>query len=348
MTLAFLFNITIRNAMSAKPLEKIPVAVVNVDDEALNSFLTSMENDHGLFAVQEFNSKDKALVELENNKVAALVEYDEIAKLTVLNNEDSNTTIIANVFSTYNMKQTLIADQMKQDASKVTPLFLDELINPRLFVISNTDKKMNEIFVINIFTTISMLCVYASQWGVRSGYYMQADKNKLAIRTNSSPIKKSTLVLLDVGVVYFIFLIEFALHLAFLKYGLNISLGTQPLILVLTGLIGGLLSASFGYMICVSINKSEGILSFLVSGLGVLLSFLSGMMSVDVKYAIDTNFPIINKLNPAALITDNFYNSFAGKDLMASYTNLGIMLVMTLIFGYIAFRKLRTATYDSV
>ena len=36
-------------------------------------------------------------------------------------------------------------------------------------------------------------------------------------------------------------------------------------------------------------------------------SFLAGMMGGSMKYVIDKNVPIINKINPAAMITDGFY-----------------------------------------
>ena len=38
--------------------------------------------------------------------------------------------------------------------------------------------------------------------------------------------------------------------------------------------------------------------------------FLAGMMGVTMKYVIDKNVPIINKLNPANMITDGFYSLY--------------------------------------
>ena len=42
-------------------------------------------------------------------------------------------------------------------------------------------------------------------------------------------------------------------------------------------------------------------------GISMTGSTLAGLMNSKIKFAVDQNMPIINKLNPAALITDAFY-----------------------------------------
>ncbi len=348
MTLALFFNLTIRNAFEIKPIEVMPLASVNVSNVEVQQFLNTLEEDYSLIQIKDYPSKDAALVDLENGSIQGIVEYNNQINLTVTENKNSNATIIANVFASYNNKQAIIQEQLQVDASKVTPEFIDELVNSQAYLDAKLDSKINDIAMINMYSTIAMMCIYASQWGGHSGYYMQADKSKLAIRTSTSPTKKGHIVLMDLAVVYLIFIVEFIIHILFLKYALNVSMGSQPLILIITGMIGGLLSAAMGYMLSVSFTDSESTFSYLVSGIGVLLSFLSGMMSVDVKYFIDTNLPIVNKLNPAALITDNFYNSYMGMSVGDSLVNIMIMAVMTLVFGFIAYRRLRTVSYDSV
>lgn len=348
MTLALFFNLTLRNAFEIKPLSVMPIAVVNVEDNATNNFLESLENVYSLIEVHSFKSKNQAIQDLELGKIDAIVEYDTQIRLTVPSESSVNATVVANVFTSYNQKQAIIKEQLSLDASKVTPEFIESLVNTNDFINAKEDEKLNDVAMINMYTTIAMLCIYASQWGMRSGFYMQADKSKLAIRTNTSPTKKQSIVLMDLCVVYVIFIVELVIHLLFLRFALNVSMGTQPLILISTGLMGGLLSAAMGYMFSVSFTSSESSRAYLISGIGVLLNFFSGMMSVDVKYFIDSNLPLINKLNPAALITDNLYHSYLGINLSESLQNIGIMAVLTVLFGVIAFRKLRTVTYDSI
>ena len=76
--------------------------------------------------------------------------------------------------------------------------------------------------------------------------------------------------------------------------------------------------------------------------------FLAGMMGVGMKYVIDKNLPIVNKINPANMITDGFYSLYYYSDYTRYWFNIGSLLVFTTILVIIACTKLGRARYDSI
>ena len=77
-------------------------------------------------------------------------------------------------------------------------------------------------------------------------------------------------------------------------------------------------------------------------------SFLSGMMGVTLKYIIDKNIPIINKINPVNMITDGFYSLYYYNTLNRYYFNLVSLLIFAIIFIIISIFNLRRKQYDSI
>ena len=76
--------------------------------------------------------------------------------------------------------------------------------------------------------------------------------------------------------------------------------------------------------------------------------FLSGMMGITMKYVIDKNVPILNKLNPASMITDGFYSLYYYDTLDRFYFNIASLLIFALIMLLISMFSLRRQKYDSI
>ena len=76
--------------------------------------------------------------------------------------------------------------------------------------------------------------------------------------------------------------------------------------------------------------------------------FLSGMMGITMKYVIDKNVPILNKLNPASMITDGFYSLYYYDTLDRFYFNIASLLIFAVIMLLISMFSLRRQKYDSI
>ena len=76
--------------------------------------------------------------------------------------------------------------------------------------------------------------------------------------------------------------------------------------------------------------------------------FLSGMMGITMKYLIDKNAPIINKLNPVAMITDGFYSLYYYETLDRFIFNIISLIILSITLLFISYLSLRRQNYDSI
>ena len=77
-------------------------------------------------------------------------------------------------------------------------------------------------------------------------------------------------------------------------------------------------------------------------------AFCLGMMGVTMKYVIDKNIPIINKINPASMITDGFYSLYYYDTLDRYYFNIASLLVFAFVMIGASYFSLRRQKYDSI
>ncbi len=77
-------------------------------------------------------------------------------------------------------------------------------------------------------------------------------------------------------------------------------------------------------------------------------SVLSGMMGITMKYVIDKNVPILNKINPANMITDGFYALYYYDTPERFFMNLISLILFSLVLFLISIVILRGEKYDSI
>ncbi len=67
-----------------------------------------------------------------------------------------------------------------------------------------------------------------------------------------------------------------------------------------------------------------------------------------MKYIVDKNIPIVNKINPASMITDGFYSLYYYDTLDRYFFNIASLLIFALIMIAISYFSLRRQKYDSI
>ena len=94
----------------------------------------------------------------------------------------------------------------------------------------------------------------------------------------------------------------------------------------MTGSFAGL---SLGIAIATVLKSNENAKMGILISLTMFFSFLSGMMGITMKYVIDSNIPLLNKINPAAMITDGFYSLYYYDTLDRFYFNIISLLLFS-------------------
>ena len=136
--------------------------------------------------------------------------------------------------------------------------------------------------------------------------------------------------------------------LAFLIGGLGISFGNQIGYIALTCVVGSLTGVTFGTCIGSIVKKGEGLKIGILIGSTMIMSFLAGMMSADIKYIVMTKAPILGYLNPANLITDSFYALYYYNTHTQFFTDILLLCGFTLLFSSVTYFVLRRQKYASL
>ena len=129
---------------------------------------------------------------------------------------------------------------------------------------------------------------------------------------------------------------------------LKINFGGDIPMIFLTTIFATLLGTSLGFFIgnigSFGIDKKESILVWI----SLLACALSGLMYGDLKVIITEKAPIINKINPAAVISDSYYclNMFGTGS--SFFEKILFMIILSAVFISLGMFLGRRNSYDSI
>lgn len=198
------------------------------------------------------------------------------------------------------------------------------------------------------FACVSMMCFFGCFIGQKLGAENAANVTPLAARRSISPQKKSTAVLQDLLVGISIQFVNALVFLAFLRFVLGISLNGNFLGMALICLLGSMTGVSLGIVVGSSARLTEGMKTLVLVALPLFLCFLAGMMIGNMKYLVEEHVPIINRINPAALISDALYFLNVYNDPAALSVRLLLLLAFASVMTVWAFLSLRRTRYESI
>jgi len=198
------------------------------------------------------------------------------------------------------------------------------------------------------YALIAMTCLYGGFWGLRNTTDMQADLSPQGARRSVAPTHKFGVVLYDSAAALTINLAEVTVLLAYLMLVLRVSFGDQVWYVLLTCVVGCIAGVSFGAFIGTFARKSEGVKTAILSASSMTMSFLAGMMMVNMKDIIARKAPILSYINPAALITDAFYSLYILEGHRRFFLNIALLLLISLAICILSFLRLRRDRYASL
>ncbi len=105
---------------------------------------------------------------------------------------------------------------------------------------------------------------------------------------------------------------------------------------------------SLGIAVATLIKSNENTKTGILIAVTMFGCFLSGMMGITMKYIIDKNIPILNKINPASMITDGFYSLYYYSTLDRFWFNIISLLIFSAVMIALSYSSLRRQKYDSI
>ena len=329
--------------------ETVQVGIVKEKepDTLFLMFLNQIENNgNPLISTQEFSEAD-ALSQLENEQISGIYYVGKFPTLTVAANGIPQ-SILQSVLSSYETGKNTI-----QQIARTHPSGLWNGIRQML----NQQETITQVSLgghtINgsvqfFYALIAMTCLYGCFIGFGSAITLQANITALAARRCVTPTHKLKLILSEQIASFLLGYFDVIVLLIYLRYILKLDFQGKIGPMLLISFFGSLIGVSIGIFVGSLGKMKEGVKIGIILGISMICSFLSGLMNNTMKDIVEKNAPFINRINPAALISDAFYCINVYDDLGRYYRNLITLAVMSVVLVTASFLLIRRESYDSI
>ncbi len=360
------FYLAFSNIESSETLKVIDIAIVDDEDFQKNTIykevfnvLGSSDNDTKLFNIT-YVSQTEAKSLLENKKITGYLNIkDEDIKITVASsgvNEtilryaideiETNTQMVKSIGEKEVLEQ-IKAGNFNIDYEKIYTSVAASLNNIDIGIKDKSSSNLSYT-MIEYYTLIAMAAMYGGAVAMNAINYKLANMNSVGKRTSVSPIKKGPMILGSLIASYVVQVTGMILLFAYMLLVMKVDFGAKFIYIVILALAGVLAGLSMGVAIGTLIKTTEMAKSGILIAITMFGCFLSGMMGITMKYIIDKNVPILNKINPASMITDGFYSLYYYDTLDRFLSDIIGLCIFSAICIVISISGLRRQKYDSI
>ena len=355
IVLGCFFKIAFSNITASESFHTIPVAVVEGDNADATAFHTMIEQLSGdsedAMLSATFCDDKKARTLLEKGKVDGIFYTTDTVELAVnsdLSDASINQSILQSLLTQYYLNRDLIVQILTTNPGNIESLVdsIGQSVDTRKEV--SLTRNNTDTYDQYFYNLIAMACLYTAMGGINLAINNSANLSSLAARKTIAPAKRAALIGTELlAIILFESLLNMVSFL-FIVTVLGIHMTTHLGLAMLTILISTTFSITYGMFLgCVG-PKSEGGKTGLMFAVVMPLCFLSGLMMGTMRMVVEKYAPFVNRINPAALISDSFY-ALNNYDTLTRYTgNILTLLLMTALFLIISILVTRRKTYASL
>lgn len=328
----------------------IPAAVIVEDGTTENArtfsqFLDKLDGES--LEIKNYSTEQDAVQALEEEEVLGIYYVNETPSL-LLGKNGLNESILTALLNNYNQNVSLIQQVITEHPEKL-PDAIEAMNDYRTTIqevsLGGTTLNPNVQY---FFALIAFACLSGAYLGVHATFDSQANLTPLGARRSITPTHKLKLIMIDLLVLILIHFFDILILNVFVIKVLGITLGSDIPSLLLVDFMGSLIGVCLGLALG-SLNKlSLNIKMGFATAFTLLLGFLSGLMFGNMKNIIELHCPVLNRLNPAAVLSDAFYCMGVYNDTAKFGRCILILAVMSILLFVIAFLGVRRERYDSI
>lgn len=364
--LGIFFNMAFSDLENSEKLDIINIAIVNNEDFEINKVLVESfkavsdeKSDERIFNTKYVTEK-KAKELLKDDKISGYVMYNGTTPKVVIKTNGINETVLKYVTEELTENTNIINDLVASEVQNEmingnANINYEKIYNEVISLVQNDSTNIKNISdnnldytTIEFYTLIAMACLYGGLLGTVSLNKSLPNMTANGKRVSVSCTPKSKLILSSVLASYIVQIIGVLLLLGFIKYILKVDFGNNDILVLILSLVGSLAGLSIGIAVGALIKTNENTKVGIIISVTMIGCFLSGMMGISMKYIVDKNFPIINKLNPASMITDGFYSLYYYDTYSRYIFDIVSLLIFSLILITVSSLVLRRQKYDSI
>ncbi len=360
------FNMAFSNITDSTKLDIIDIAIVENDDFNNNAIykesfkrLSDKRSKDRLFDIV-YTTEKKAKDLLEKDKIVGYLEFNEDDYKLVFSNSGINQTIFKYVTEEVVQSNIMIKRLSEEEIKKQIALGNYAIDYEKLYqnvatmvVESNTHVKNVsnnnlDFAMIEFYTLIAMTCLYGGIISMVAIGQNLPNMTNIGKRVSISPTRKSVTIMSSVLASYIIQVAGLFILFMYLIFILHIDFGDNVLLVALLAAVGSLAGLAMGVAVSTLFKSSENTKVGILLGYTMLGCFLSGMMGITLKYYIDKFVPIVNKINPASMITDGFYALYYYNTFDRYWIDVISLCIFAFILLLLSVFSLRRQKYDSI
>lgn len=354
LILGTLFHITFGSsglaATGETDWEPVPVAVITKDDSSPNaqSFQTFLADfDQDMLDIRTFPSEKSAKSALKKEELSGIYYVQEEPSLTITAN-GINQSILSSLLDSYEKNSAMIQDIAIHHPEKLSTA-LHSLNDYQSLV---KEQSLGGQTLDSTLTYFLALLAYACLSGVylslHSTIQLQANLSALGERRSITPTHKLSLILMDLVVLETIHFVNILILELYISKILHTSLGHDVPKLLIVSFMGSLIGICLGILIGCAGTLSYGMKSGICVAVTLFPSFLAGLMFGNMKNLIEQHCPLINRINPASVLSDAFYCISVYDDPVRYNRCILILALMCLLCIILSFLMIRRERYDSL
>jgi len=339
-------------------IETTDIAIVDDEELEKNKMIKTMfdglsnsSKEDRLFNTKYVSYKD-AIKMLEDKEISCILKLEkDTAKIIVRQNGISETILktVTEELLQYkhiakNIVEIKIQENIENSNYNIEEINFDNDINKIITSKSNIkDISSSNLSytMIEFYTLIAMTCLYGGTLGMISINQVLASMSTKGKRVQVSKTPKSKIILSSMLASYIIQLMVLLVLFLYTIIVLKVDYGNNLPLIILLGMVGSFAGLNFGVMIATCFKSNENTKIGIVIAFTMFCCFLSGMMGITMKYIIDKNIPILNKINPANMITDGFYSLYYYDTFDRYYFNIASLLIFSAIMIFASLRVLK-------
>ena len=329
----------------------IDVGYVNTDEEnsPFSQVLTSLSKKNDgiqVLEVHKFSDVEDAKSALDGDEVEGIyIEESGKVKTIVPANGLVSTTLNQIVREYENGKvviENIAKDHPENMMKAISMMEINKSVLKEYDFGTNTSPYLQYYFAL-----IAMSSLFSSWISTRMLEGMCANLSENGKRFECAPVYKLPSIVAGILAGVVLQAISNAIVVFYVEGVLGIEFGIPLLNILAITTLGSALGISLGVLIG-SLCKHPNLLVAIPLCFSMTCSFLSGLMWHQIRQLIEYHFPIINRINPAALLTDCLYVRATYGKTEVYYRDIFTMLIIIAACLIISAMFLRRRKYVSL
>ena len=293
---------------TTEKFDPIPTAIVQKGDNPAFAVMLgeiSAKGDDQLL-IANYTGEEQAEKLLDEEEIDGIIYIDKKMSLKVKDN-GMNQTILQMVLKQFAQYEKLLTDVGQKNPEQVMKV-AESLQNQVNYFAEENETEGNQDNVINYFYAIfAMTCLFASFAGCDIILRLQANMSPLGQRRNVAGMGKMKMLLADFAASELVQFVLVCLLLLYMRFVLGLNIGDRYGAILLILFAGTSFGIMFGILVGTLPRLGEGGKMGILVSVNRLFCCMSDLMVSGIKDFIEHHIPVLNDINPAALVTDAFY-----------------------------------------